>query len=289
MLWILLAGLLSLNVIEAQEAPLNSVKTERGANDPMAHQYLSKTRKWMNASKALEAYFMVCMGQDERSAFLNCQPGSILLSGEKYRLLMGGEEYYCDAKNIWTYSQSTQEASVYQYNKSQANLNPFLLIRNYEKYYRAKYIRQESIEGSMRNIIDLIPLEASEFLKIRIFLNESADWEFAPITGSRNSAPLPRRVQKLARYTDPKDACSACYGSLIHALNRLSEAGKLRAGLPPVCIGQGFQGQSGEIGVGKCTSCFAKSLHGCPPKAIDIVKFLEENWTQAPDKEIKNS
>lgn len=172
-LWILLAGLLSLNVIEAQETPLNSVKTERGANDPMAHQYLSKTRKWMNASKALEAYFMVCMGQDERSAFLNCQPGSILLSGEKYRLLMGGEEYYCDAKNIWTYSQSTQEASVYPYDKSQSDLNPFLLIRNYEKYYRAKYIRQESIEGSMRNIIDLIPLEASEFLKIRIFLNES--------------------------------------------------------------------------------------------------------------------
>ena len=77
--------------------------------------------------------------------------------------------------------------------------------------------------------------------------------------------------------------------ALIHALNRLSEAGKLRAGLPPVCIGQGFQGRSGEIGIGKCTSCFAKSLHGCPPKAIDIVKFLEENWTQAPDKEIKNS
>lgn len=122
-----------------------------------------------------------------------------------------------------------------------------------------------------------------------IFLNESADWEFTPITGSRNSAPLPRRVQKLARYTDPKDACSACYGSLIHALNRLSEAGKLRAGLQPVCIGQGFQGRSGEIGIGKCTSCFAKSLHGCPPKAIDIVKFLEENWMQAPDKEIKNS
>ena len=159
MLWILLAGLLSLNVIEAQDVPLNSVKTERGANDPIAHQYLSKTRKWMNASKALEAYFMVCMGQDEHSAFLNCQPGSILLSGEKYRLLMGGEEYYCDAKNIWTYSQSTQEASVYPYDKSQSDLNPFLLIRNYEKYYRAKYIRQESIEGSMRNIIDALTKE----------------------------------------------------------------------------------------------------------------------------------
>ena len=113
-----------------------------------------------------------------------------------------------------------------------------------------------------------------------VFLNESTDTEYVEITGRRNSSPLPRRVQKLAGYTAPKDSCSACYGSLIHALNRLNEGGKLRPGLPPVCIGQGYQGQAGEIGVGTCTSCFSKSLKGCPPKAIDIVTFLEENWIQ---------
>lgn len=90
---------------------------------------------------------------------------------------------------------------------------------------------------------------------------------------------MTHRVQNLARYAQQKDACSACYGSLIYALDRLNDSGRLRKGLTPVCIGQGFKGQTGEIGVGQCTCGFQKSLKGCPPKAIDIVNFLEENWT----------
>lgn len=89
---------------------------------------------------------------------------------------------------------------------------------------------------------------------------------------------MTRRVQNLAVHAAPKDACSACYGSLIYALDRLNDAGFLKKGLPPVAIGQGYKGQEGLIGVGQCTSCFSKSLKGCPPKAADIVEFLEENW-----------
>ena len=87
------------------------------------------------------------------------------------------------------------------------------------------------------------------------------------------------RVKNLASYTEPKDACSACYGSLIHALNRMNETGQLRRGKrTPIAIGQGYKGESGELGIGQCTACFAKSLRGCPPKANEILAFLEENW-----------
>ena len=76
----------------------------------------------------------------------------------------------------------------------------------------------------------------------------------------------------------PSDACSACYGSLIYALDRLNDSGYLRKGLGHICIGQGYKGKEGHIGIGQCTSCFAKTLGGCPPKAADIVDFLSENW-----------
>ena len=87
-----------------------------------------------------------------------------------------------------------------------------------------------------------------------------------------------RKVQKLAQFAAPKDACSACYGSLIYALDRLHDVGALGKGKPPVCIGQGYKGKTGQIGVGQCTCGFEKSLKGCPPKAIDMVEFLKENW-----------
>lgn len=103
-----------------------------------------------------------------------------------------------------------------------------------------------------------------------IYLNQAAEAE-GPFR-------MTRRVQNLAAYTAPSDACSACYGSLIYALDRLNDSGFLRKGLPQVCIGQGCKGKTGDIGVGQCTSCFTKTLGGCPPKAADIVEFLSENW-----------
>lgn len=88
-----------------------------------------------------------------------------------------------------------------------------------------------------------------------------------------------RRVSKLAAYAEPKDACSACYGSLIYALDRLNDEGLLSTRkTSSIAIGQGYRGKTGEIGIGQCTSCFEKSLGGCPPKAVDIAAFLRKQW-----------
>ena len=89
---------------------------------------------------------------------------------------------------------------------------------------------------------------------------------------------MSRGIEKLSGYTEPLDACSACYGSLIHALNRLDERGRLRKGKTKIAIGQGYRGRTGEIGIGKCTGCFDRTLKGCPPKGADIVEFLENEW-----------
>ncbi|MCR5161429.1 MAG: DUF362 domain-containing protein [Lachnospiraceae bacterium] len=99
-----------------------------------------------------------------------------------------------------------------------------------------------------------------------------------PQEGAEKKMRVTGRAKRLAAYTAPIDACSACYGSLLHALARLDEEGQLRKNLPPVAIGQGYKEKSGDIGIGKCTGCFAKSLGGCPPTAAKILDFLRENW-----------
>ena len=45
----------------------------------------------------------------------------------------------------------------------------------------------------------------------------------------------------MAKYADAKDACSACYGSLIYALDRLNDAGELRGKKETICIGQAYR------------------------------------------------
>ena len=85
------------------------------------------------------------------------------------------------------------------------------------------------------------------------------------------------RVQKLAAYTDPKDACSACYGSLIYALDRMNDEGRLRNFKEKIRIGQGYQGQEGGlIGVGKCTRGCQYNCPGCPPTGAQVAEFLRK-------------
>lgn len=84
-----------------------------------------------------------------------------------------------------------------------------------------------------------------------------------------------RRANMLARRVDAKNACSACYGSLIFALNRLDELGELPR--ETLHIGQGYQGIEGDgIGIGRCCAGFSRCLKGCPPQAKDIVDFLQK-------------
>ncbi len=76
----------------------------------------------------------------------------------------------------------------------------------------------------------------------------STDVEHARLISISEGAPdmktmrRSRRVTKLAAYADAKGACSACYGSLIYALDRLSDEGRLRGHKTgEIAIGQGYR------------------------------------------------
>jgi coenzyme F420-reducing hydrogenase gamma subunit len=92
---------------------------------------------------------------------------------------------------------------------------------------------------------------------------------------SRKLTPS-RRVQQLSRHIVEDSACSACYGSLIYALERLDEKGLLNKLNQKLYIGQNFKNKKYDgLGIGTCTSGFDKYVKGCPPKARDIVEYLE--------------
>jgi uncharacterized protein (DUF362 family) len=87
-------------------------------------------------------------------------------------------------------------------------------------------------------------------------------------------------VKKLSEKIIEKNACSACYGSLIYALQRLKERGRLGMIKDGIYIGQGFRGKSLDgIGVGSCTAGCTENIKGCPPSAMDILNFLEKTLT----------
>ena len=82
-----------------------------------------------------------------------------------------------------------------------------------------------------------------------------------------------RTNEKYQRLIDEDAACSACYSSLIYALHRVKGKPRIDG---KILIGQGYKGKSGAgFGVGNCMKGFSKCVHGCPPKATDIISALK--------------
>ena len=84
-----------------------------------------------------------------------------------------------------------------------------------------------------------------------------------------------RSLARLTRHIDAREACSICYGGLLHALQRLDDQGGLNRLKTKIRIGQGYKDLNGDgIGIGACTADFDRSLPGCPPNPIQMVEFL---------------
>ena len=88
--------------------------------------------------------------------------------------------------------------------------------------------------------------------------------------------PKSRKIVELQDAVEEVESCSACYGYLIPALDLLKNEGLFEKLHTRICIGQGFQNKTGELGIGNCTRKFKNSLKGCPPTENQIYEFLKK-------------
>ena len=93
--------------------------------------------------------------------------------------------------------------------------------------------------------------------------------------GEERARDEQNRVLEVSYAVDEVDSCSACYGSLVPALIRLKEEGLLDRLTDKIAIGQGQQGKTGKLGIGKCTRDFDFCVMGCPPDEEKIYRELK--------------
>lgn len=102
--------------------------------------------------------------------------------------------------------------------------------------------------------------------------DEAGGWEEAARAAYRCGHG---QLMKLAELAEAVDSCSACYGYLLPALQMLEREGLLKKLEEKICIGQGYRGKTGELGVGNCTGKFVHTVEGCPPTEHQIYEFLK--------------
>lgn len=133
---------------------------------------LQTIQKKLKTLKTAEIKFTLRTEKENKT--LKTLQGHIWIKGEKYKLVIPTQHVYCDSINIWNYLPEQNEVtiSLYDPQDDENAFNPIKLISNYQKYYRSAFIREISEKGIIVEIIDLYPLQAAPFFKIRVVIDK---------------------------------------------------------------------------------------------------------------------
>lgn len=135
--------------------------------------------KYMGYSTMKIEYSYKCEKNDK---LLDSKTGVMTIKGNKYTFVFGNQTSYCDGKTLWNYQKDIKEVSIYEYIEEEDNLlNPAKILSDWNKEYRAKFIRDDSENGKVVQIIDLMPIKSSSFYKIRLVIDK-AQQEIVSVT-----------------------------------------------------------------------------------------------------------
>ena len=100
------------------------------------------------------------------------QSAQVLYCKGHYRVTVADQEIICDGTTVWQWNKTAKEVAINNVGSDDADLmNPARLLKNYDKSFRAKYIRTDD-DGTA--VVDLQPRSARNYHKIRVFIVEKS-------------------------------------------------------------------------------------------------------------------
>ncbi len=101
------------------------------------------------------------------------QTGKVFLKGSKYKLLVAGQEVYCDGTTVWTYLRDSKEVQITDPNTKADAITPANIFTMYDKGYQSKFVEEKMENGKAIQVIDLTPIDKKKkFFKVRLAINK---------------------------------------------------------------------------------------------------------------------
>lgn len=143
--------------------------TNKGNVDQQAEKILHAAAQKMNASAV--SFSVTVSNRDANKKQTSTMKAQVLFNKGKYRVDAGDNVLFCDGTNVWHLNKEVKEVTVNKISSADDDLlNPALLLSNYNKNYRAKFIRLNE-DGSA--VIDLTPKQRRSYYRIRLVINTS--------------------------------------------------------------------------------------------------------------------
>lgn len=145
-----------------------------GKNDPDAKKVLDGLSAKLNSYKAVQANFTLKV-EDSKGKLQGSRSGVILMKGSKYHIsVVGGQEIFCDGKDIYTYDKSSNEVTITKNDAATQPISPDKLFTNfYDKDYLYK-LNGESKSGTKTlEEVELTPVDKTKsFFKVLLYVDK---------------------------------------------------------------------------------------------------------------------
>ncbi|MCC9136236.1 outer membrane lipoprotein carrier protein LolA [Pontibacter silvestris] len=174
--FVLLLVMLFVNLANAQQ-------------DPKASQILNAMSQKYKAMKTFKATFAQTV-ENSSSSVKESLEGNVLVSGDKYRLQVSGQEVISNGKLLWTYLKDANEVTITESDAEAEAMAPSKIFDMYKKGYKYAYAGSETMNGAKYDVIELSPEDRkSPIFKVRLYINQKdkslKSWQMFRDNGSR--------------------------------------------------------------------------------------------------------
>jgi len=129
--------------------------------DSKATALLDEVSQKAKSYKSIKVDFSYTM-ENAKARINEEKTGTLLVSGDKYKMSAAGQVIICDGKTIWTYLKESNEVQVNALENKDDALTPSKLLTSYTANFKSKIIK--STDPAVESV-ELIPNTSKNFTK----------------------------------------------------------------------------------------------------------------------------
>lgn len=157
--------------------------------DPKAGKILDQMSAKYQAMKAFRANFTQTLENDATKVKENMS-GDILVSGQKFRLKISGQEVINNGQTVWTYMKSENEVNISDFEADEQEISPSQIYTLYKKGYKYSYVQEAKENGEAVDVIELSPEDRNNpVFKVRLKVSKVdksvKSWQMFKKNGNR--------------------------------------------------------------------------------------------------------
>lgn len=145
--------------------------------DPAASEILDRVAAKMKKYSSIQADFSLIIA-DHKEDNKNTSNGSIIISGDRYKIISAGTTVYFNGTTMWTYVQEDNEVTITEPDSQDDSFlgNPANLLTWYNRDFKYQYRGETTIENTVMHEIDLFPRNLDQpYSRIKLFIDKEKE------------------------------------------------------------------------------------------------------------------